>query len=160
MDDKIHDRALRLLGARQRTCKEMRDRLTRAGFEAEATDAEVARLLAARLLDDEQFAREFVRHSGAKGAGTRLIRSQLLQKGVARDLVDDALGAMEAAHNEDDRALALAEARVPHLRNLDAGTLRRRLVEFLTRRGYSWETAARAADTAISAATLPGPTQG
>ena len=49
-----------------------------------------------------------------------------------------------APEHEEDRALEVARARLSRLRDLDPATARRRLLNYLLRRGYEGE-AARAA---------------
>ena len=55
------DSALRLLGVRARSRHEMRERLTRKGFDADTVDEVMTRLDKHQLLDDTDFAAEWVR---------------------------------------------------------------------------------------------------
>jgi regulatory protein len=126
-------RALRLLAARPRTEAQMRERLERAGFGAEAEDV-VAWLKGLRYLDDAAFARDRAAGLVAPGRlGPRLAEQRLVAAGIpreaARRAVREALGDDELA-----RCRVLAERRAP-------GTLddrgRARLSRFLLGRGFS-----------------------
>ncbi|HLF08420.1 MAG TPA: regulatory protein RecX [Dehalococcoidia bacterium] len=127
------DAALRLLALRPRTEAELRRRLGRRGFGAEAIEAAMARLGELGLVDDDAFAHFWVEQRAAfRPSGRRRLFAELRAKGVARETVDAAL------QGQDDAASieALARRRADVLGDLDAATLSRRLEAFLVRRGY------------------------
>lgn len=127
--------AYRLLGQRQRSCAELRDRLLRKGHGEEAVGEAIDRLLADGLLDDAAFARAFVADKRRlQGWGEQRIRRALAELGVARGDVDAALGdADEDA--ELARALALLARSGPPRPPLEAA--RRRAYALLQRRGFA-----------------------
>src|SRR5437870_3520931 len=57
------DRALRLLGVRDRSRRELERRLLQAGFDREDIDQALDTLTAAGLIDDERFAAAVVEHA-------------------------------------------------------------------------------------------------
>jgi regulatory protein len=134
-----YDRALNLLALRARSARELRRQLVRKGEPAEQVDAAIARLLAAGLLDDAAFARQFTR-TKAMGAGMsrRRIQQELSRRGVARDVGDGAIADVFAEEDLDEGAVVEQAARkkLRSLRNLDAKTRKRRLFAYLARRGY------------------------
>src|SRR5215210_5330882 len=88
------ERAGRLLSVRARTTKEIRDRLTEADFDGDVVEAAILRLTELGLLDDMDFAREWVRErSVRKGLGPRALEAELALKGVPKDVVMDVLKA-------------------------------------------------------------------
>ncbi len=134
-----YDRALDMLAMRARSAAELRRLLVRKGEPAEFVDVAVARLLAAGILDDAEFARQFAR---GKVLGAGYSRGRLLQelrrRGVSRDV---AVAAIEAVFSEErlDEAASIervARKKLQSLRRLDAPTQRRRLYAFLARRGF------------------------
>jgi regulatory protein len=139
----LHERALRLLAVRQRTRRELRTRLIRAGFEREDVEAELDRLQEVSLIDDARFAAEFVEHAlDRRLEGRRSIAANLSARGLDRGVIE---GALQAASGDDaDRLARLAEARADRLRGLPPDAAHRRLVSFLVRRGHD-PAAARAA---------------
>lgn len=128
------DRALLLLSVRWRSRQELRRRLSSASFEAEEVERALEDLENAGLIEDQRFAREVVRdQSGRRLLGNRSIRTSLLQKGVARDVVEEAL---EEVGDEADRAEELARKRAARLTGLAPEAAYRRLYGLLVRRGY------------------------
>jgi regulatory protein len=141
------DRALMLLAVRWRSRQEIRRRLRSAGFDTEEVERALADLEDVGLIEDQRFARELVRdQAGRRLAGNRSIRANLLQKGVARDLVDEAL---DDAGDESQRAGELARQRAARLTGLQPEAAYRRLYGFLIRRGYGPGTARDACRAAL-----------
>lgn len=127
------EKAVELLSYRQMSGKEMRSKLIRKGFEAEAAEAAVAKLFELRLLDDEQYAAAVVRHYTAKGYGAGRIRAELAHRGVDRDYWDEALA---FASGSDDKLISYIRS---HLRDPDDRDQKRKVSAALYRRGYSWD---------------------
>lgn len=143
-----HERALGLLAVRMRSRRELRDRLRRAGFEAEEVADVLERLERVGLIDDDRFADELAQHAaGVKRSGNRAIASALYAKGIARETVERVVA--EAGEDEGARAEALASSRVGRLRGLPPTTAYQRLTSLLLRRGYDAEVARRAAGLAL-----------
>jgi len=133
-----HDAALRLLAYRPRSEAEMRFRLARRGLPPVAVQEAVDRLLQQGLLDDDAFARYWVetrRQSNPRGR--RLLRQELAAKGVGVETARQAVAAVA----EDDDARRAAEKKAGQLHDQDYATVRRRLGQFLLRRGFPSETA-------------------
>ena len=132
----------------------MEQRLRRAGFEGDAVAETLIRLEASGLLDDDRFAAEFVRGAvQGKRTGVRRVHAALRTKGVAEETIARHLEPELAT--EGERAETLARTRASRLRNLDPRVARRRLFEFLIRRGYDPATATAAAARALEAGDAP-----
>lgn len=131
--------AWRLLSYRVRSRQELRQRLLRKGFSAETTDAVLTRLLELGHLDDTAFARSLVQQrSGGGGAhGPAALRGELRRRGIAREAAEQALTGLD----ESAAAREAAERRARSLSTADPALFRRRLGDFLVRRGFSYETA-------------------
>jgi regulatory protein len=130
--------ALRLLSYRPRSEREIRDRLARKGIRPEIRDATVSRLRETGLIDDEAYARTFVEsRDRTSPRARRLIAAELRTKGVGRHVVE------EATAEVDDRAAAYRAAarRARSLTRVSFAEFRRRLGDFLVRRGFDYETA-------------------
>jgi regulatory protein len=142
-----YDRALNMLALRARSARELRRQLVKKGEPADQVDAAIARLVAARLLDDAAFARQFAR-SKAMGAGMsrRRIQQELFRRGVARDIGDGAIADVFEEEELDEGAVVERAARkkLRSLKNLDTETRNRRLYAFLARRGYDLDDIRRA----------------
>ena len=118
---------------------------------AEGDAAElVAKFERLNYLDDERLARELVsRLSERKGKSKSVIARELRQRGISSHAVDAAL---EAIDDDDELAKAteLALQRVRQFSKLDQATAERRLVGFLSRRGYSGQTVREACREALA----------
>lgn len=118
---------------------------------AEGDAAElVAKFERLNYLNDERLARELVsRLSERKGKSKSVISRELRQRGIPSHAVDVALDAID----DDDelaKATELALQRVRQFSKLDDATAERRLVGFLSRRGYSGQTVREACREALS----------
>ena len=143
------DRALRLLGVRDRSRRELERRLAQAGFEPDAVASALDDLTRAGLIDDDRFASQVVAHAErGRLAGKRAVMSSLLGKGVDRRTAERAAARLE--DTEEARAQALAERQVARLRGLDPAAAFRRLSGLLLRRGFppgiAYSVARRAVD--------------
>jgi regulatory protein len=150
------DRALRLLGVRDRSRRELELRLLRAGFEREEIDAALNDLTAVGLVDDERFAGAVVEQAiSGRVSGKRAVISGLLAKGVDRGLAERAMERLGAT--EEARADALAGRQAPRLRSLEPAVAFRRLSSLLIRRGFAPGLAFAAARRALGVQEPEGP---
>ena len=107
-------------------------------------DRVIAKLSAARLLDDERFAAAFVHDAQLrKPTGARLLRIQLGKKGISRPIIDGVLGETSNSETESTAALKAARATLRKYRSSrkssDAATQQKRLAQYLSRRGFGWD---------------------
>ncbi len=129
---------LRLLTARARTRAELSGQLAKRGYPDDIRDRVLDRLAAAGLVDDADFAAEWVRSRRANaGKSRRALAAELHAKGVDNDVVTTALGGLDAAA-ERERAEQLVRARLRReALGEDDTRVSRRLAAMLARRGYS-----------------------
>ena len=116
----------RLCLVRERASEQLRQRLAREGFEAEAVEAALDRALACGLVDDGRFADVLVRSRLAQGRGRRGIAAELENLGIDADGVE-ALAAADDDAGEVDRALALLDRKPPRAKNRRDAAYRRLL---------------------------------
>jgi len=121
------------LAYRSRTVHELRTRLEKAGFSKSVIEVVLAQLTEQRLLDDESFARDWVkRRMTTKPVGVRYLWAELLQKGINREIIADELRIYDE-DGEYDAALRLAYGKM----NPGTGIKWRRIAGLLSRRGFS-----------------------
>lgn len=136
-EQKAYDRALRLLGRRPRSIAEIKRYLQGHEFSEATCEAVIQRLKAAEYLDDEVFARLWVAdRERFRPRGEVALRHELRQKGIAGDIIDNALEDVDGESN----AYRAAETQARRLAGLDARTFRQKLGNFLLRRGFSHDT--------------------
>jgi len=129
--------ALRLLAYRPRSEAEMRQRLTRRGLSEEVVQETIAHLREQGLLSDAAFARFWVEARDQNSPrGRRLLWQELSAKGIEREIARQAIDAVA----EEDAALRAAQKKARHLQGQDYPIFRRRLGDFLLRRGFPYPT--------------------
>ena len=122
-----------LIGRKAMSRRDLERKLREKGAnEAEARYA-AEWLEAIGAIDDAAYAAALVRHCASRGYGPARIREKLYEKGVPRELWEEALE--EAPDNESQIEAYLASrlrGRMPD------GKEKKRLVDGLLRRGYPW----------------------
>ncbi|ORB57867.1 recombination regulator RecX [Mycobacteroides saopaulense] len=136
-DEQAWSYCLRLLTSRARTRAELTERLVRRGYPDEVSGRVMDRLAAAGLINDADFATQWVRSRHTySGKGKRALAAELRTKGVSAENAAAALAQIDA-DSERSRAEELVAKKL-RTENLDDGGVRaaRRLVAMLARRGY------------------------
>jgi len=147
-----YDRAVMMLAARGRAAKDLERQLVRRGEPAEFARLAVERLVAEGFVDDESYARGFVRSkSGSAGLARFRLKQELGRQGIERRLADAAIAEVfeEEAIDETATATQLAKKRARSLKGTDVDSGRRRIYAFLARRGYTPATIAIAIAAAL-----------
>lgn len=134
------DCALSLLEYRDRTEAEMRRKLKEWEYAPEAVEETIYFLKEYHYLDDQEYARKYVRTAGA-GKSIRQLRQSLLSKGISREILD--LCFEEETVDEEE-----AVRRFLKKKGYTAGAgedpeKTRKLAAALGRRGFSFETIRR-----------------
>jgi regulatory protein len=138
--------AINYLSYRQRSSKEVMDHLTKKGFSRECSEAVTSQLKSVQMVNDLEFARAFVRDRlKRKPTGKALLRMQLLAKGITSSITDMVLAELISPQGQQASALQAAKRKIQitqfSKRNLDEEKQRKRLLDFLLRRGFSFEIA-------------------
>ena len=123
---------LRFVSYRPRSRQEIRRRLGRR-FGARTVELALARLEEQGYVDDATFAR-FWRESreAHRPRSAGLIRRELAQRGVGREVAEEAVAGLD----DDANAYRAGLGRMRSLERLDYVTFRRRLEGYLRRRGF------------------------
>jgi len=136
-DSKLEESALRILSFREHSERELFNKLRQRGFEAEKIMKLIHRLKDTGVLDDRRFAVAYARWRRKKLYGDRKIYSELLNKGVDRDIIDEAMEVVSAEMGEKEAAMTLARKK---------GSKGEKLFRFLLQRGFSVEIAREVAE--------------
>ena len=139
--ERAYEKALGYLERRDRTEREMHDRLTGAGFSGETVSGVLERLRGAGLVNDEDYAERYLQALAAKGRGRLRIAEEMRRKGLPDELVRNALE--DGITDEEERARAKEAARQAWA-GIPGGTDRRKAAAKVNRRlvtlGFSYET--------------------
>ena len=91
--DQALDKMAKYCAYQERCVKDVKDKLKTYDITQESKDEIMAYLLDNRFVNDEQFARSFVRGKlNQSGWGVNKIRFHLMQKGIGKEIIDEALG--------------------------------------------------------------------
>jgi regulatory protein len=114
---------------------------------ARAVDSLIARFRRSGLLDDAAYAEGHAATLHRRGVGGRGIRARLRQKGVAEELIEDALATLRAEHGDAELAAAAALVRRRRLgpcrRTPARDDQHRRDLAALARAGFGLDVARR-----------------
>jgi len=128
--------ATRLLGYRARSEAELRERLKRRDFAGDNIDTVIAHLKSRGLVDDAAFARSWREDRDAlRPRSGWLIGLELRKKGVPEDII----ASVASGADDTEAAYRAAATRAARLAADDYEAFRRRLGDFLRRRGFGYE---------------------
>ena len=137
--ERAYQQALLFLSYRTRSESEIRQNLRKHELPEDVIEYTLARLRENRLADDDQFARAWVENrSTFRPRSRRALQVELRQKGLSDEAARSALAAV------DDEALAYEAGlkKVHRFRDLERDEFRRKLSEFLARRGFPYSVIA------------------
>lgn len=135
-----YDAAVRYLAPRPRSVSEIRRHLRGKRYDDAAIDTALDQLRAQRYIDDEAFARYWVEQRDQfRPKGDRAIVSELLQKGVAREVIEVAIGDREP-DSEVKRARKVIRRPITRWLTLSEGDRKRKIHAYLAARGFSYDT--------------------
>ncbi len=145
--------ALAFLSHRPRTRAEVARKLAENAIPDVVVDEVLAWLEAKALVDDAAYARQYAEsRARLSGYGPQRIRQELMRRGVARETIE---GALADEVDEDAVRTAAREQALDRWRLLarepDPRRRRRKLSDYLVRRGFSYDVIAEAM------AALPDP---
>jgi regulatory protein len=129
---------LRALERRSFARVDLGRRLIRKGHPRPAVDAALERAATLGLLDDAEFARNYVQTRAARGRGPARLTRDLMAMGVERGHIDGALAAQwPEGSDQSGMPSALAAKRAAQLAHLPRQVKRRRVLAYLARRGFA-----------------------
>lgn len=134
------ERALNFLSYRDRSEKEMRTKLRQVGFDENIIELTINDLKRLKLIDDKKFAASFARGKMiSKPMGAYLLKRELQQKGIEKDVIEQAVEKVFAENDQFSIAFKIAEQKVKRIKNLEEAKKKKRVSDFLLRRGFNWD---------------------
>ncbi len=143
MNDKIFqkakDYAFLLLKFRLRSENELAGRLKQKKFESAVIKKVISFLKEKAFLDDQEFAHSWISSRAKRPFGARRLRQELRLKGVDRDIIEAELARMSEVYPEGEVVSRLAGSRFEKLHGIEPHKAKRRIYEYLVRRGFSMD---------------------
>jgi len=132
--------AFQSLARRERSEKELRERLNRRGIENKAEEKVVKDLKRYDFLNDKKFAVKFVNdYISRKPSGRKLVAYELSRRGISEEIKEEILDDFFSRIDEKE----LAKKAVFKKIRADEGKLqndkKKKMYDFLYRRGFNWE---------------------
>ena len=144
------DRAVGYLAARACSTREIEQKLLRAGYRPSTVEMVIYKLQRENLLDDADFARQWVESRQHHKLGRSRIAQELRRKGISQEEAEDAMSVIDD-DGQLSGAVALAEKAAARIKpGEDMRKAASRIAGMLARRGYSWDIAKQAIAQALS----------
>ncbi len=128
------DKAVNLLAFKDRTKKEIYDKLKEKGYSIDEIDIAVCKLCEYGYINDERYALSYIKANIGK-KGKKLIKTELINKGVDRDVV--AVSLEEVFVDEYETIDSIILRRYSDVDFKDE-KIRRRVFGYLQRRGFDY----------------------
>ena len=143
--NKAHNQAIRFLGFRARSRQEVERYLQAKGYAPGVIADTIDRLLNEHYLDDEEFARAWLENRERfRPRGQQALRYELKQKGIAGEVIEVALADLD----EDELAWSAVEPKLSQWQKLSEDEFKKKMLGFLSRRGFTYEVTYRVLDRA------------
>lgn len=129
--------ALKMLGRRELSERQVRERLARKGFAEDDIEVAVERLKAERAIDDTRVAEAIARtETGIKRRGKLRVRRQIESAGISPDKARQAIDSVFADVNDDALLDAALARRLRNGRTIEDDREFQRLYRYLAAQGF------------------------
>jgi regulatory protein len=137
--ERAYQQAMLFLSYRVRSEKEIRQNLRKHEIPEEVIEQTLEKLREGGLVNDNQFARAWVENRNIfRPRSRRVLAMELRQKGLDDETVQSAVAGVD----EDTLAYESAIKRAHRFKNLEWSEFRKKLSEYLARRGFSYSVIA------------------
>ena len=137
---KAREAALSLLSYRARSEKEISQKLKKKGYDQKSIKEVITDLKRVNLLDDYEFACLWIKDRLTnRPRGVALLRQELKSKGIEKETLEKALDELYPEESESKVASELIRKRQKRYQGLDKKLARKKMSDFLLRRGFSYE---------------------
>ena len=142
--DQVLDKMAKYCAYQERCVKDVRDKLKTFEISEEEKTKILEYLLDNRFVNDERFAKSFVRGKvNQSGWGVNKIRFHLIQKGIDKDIIEEALGQTdEEAYRQ--RLIEILKTKAKTVKADSDFEKKRKLAAYAMQKGFEgslvWET--------------------
>ena len=141
-EERARQLCLGALERRMRTRKQLAQLLTRKRISLDIATPVLDRLQEVGLINDEAYARSFVSsRQRTRPRGSRALSSELWAKGISPEVIDRVLTETDQVEEPIEAARRAVAPKLRQLAGKPQDEVRRKIEQFLLRRGFSYETA-------------------
>ena len=155
MDEQVEkavEQALRFLKYSDRTVHEMKEKLRDKGFSESVVEKAAGKLKRLGYLNDGQFAERWIRGKlRSRPIGRRLIEQKLRFKGIHPDIICEKIDLLYPKFVGSGGIEELACRQVRKYKSVEGFRLKKKLFDFLIRRGFDYDECVTAVERAVSA---------
>lgn len=144
------NRAVAYLATRARSEKEVYDKLIESGYLPKTAEMVVYKLVTLKLLDDHDFAKQWIESRNRSNIGKHKITMELKQKGLSPRLIEDVFLKLENMQEQGqkdvelEKALQQGEKLLKRYQKEPGDKKFQKMLHSLVRRGFGWDTAKKA----------------
>ncbi|MFQ6617519.1 MAG: RecX family transcriptional regulator [Fidelibacterota bacterium] len=136
----IKEKALHFIKFRERSRKEVLDKLKREKFDRSLIEDVISFLEERDIINDERFAYLFAKDRvKRRGIGLILLKKEMFQKGLSAELIE--ITTKKIYEEFDQRKLIRAhlKRKMSSISSLPPPRAKKRVIDMLYRRGFSWD---------------------
>ena len=142
--DQVLDKMAKYCAYQERCVKDVRDKLKAFGLPQEEKHEIIDYLLDNRFVNDERYAKAFVRGKvNQSGWGVNKIRFHLIQKGIGKDIINEALGQTDEEVYRQ-RLIEILKTKAKTIKAASDFEKKRKLAAYAMQKGFEgplvWET--------------------
>lgn len=147
--DKFYNKALKFLSYRPRSEEEVRKKLlqSRGRFKSakrnttpEIAEKIIAKLKEYKFINDEEFVKWWIQQrTNYKPRSLRLIKMELGQKGIDKDLMDQVIDDLRLTIDDLQSAKKLIEKRVNKYKGLERNEKFQKVARYLASKGFNYD---------------------
>lgn len=131
--------AFLLLKFRQRSEKELYQRLKKKNFKEGIIKEALAFLREKAFIDDKSFARAWINERIKRHYGLRRLSRELKIKGIDEQTAAGILQELKESYSEEEIVRGLAKEKFDRIKGIEPRKAKRRIYSYLLRRGFSPE---------------------
>lgn len=146
---KFYNKVLKFLSYRPRSVEEVRKNLlnSRGRFNSakKNTTPEIAEKIISKLkeykfIDDKEFVKWWIeQRTNYKPRSLRLIKMELGQKGISKDLIEEVMEGLENKVDDLASAKKLIERKLPRYKGLDRDKKFQKVARYLSSKGFNYD---------------------
>lgn len=138
----IREKALSLLARRPHSAFELKVKLQQRKFDFHLIDEVIELLKKNNLLNDSLFVEKFIAEKiSKKNLSIRKIESELIKKGINRNIIKNEIVKIEENNFEYESALKSVQKKIHQLKNrgIEGNELNRKIYSYLASKGYDYD---------------------
>jgi len=131
--------AINYLSYKPRSINELRRKLWTKKISDAMIDITIEKMKNYGYLDDEKYARDWIEERiRTRGFSSSKIKSELFLKGISKEIIENNLTEIYTPELEIKTAKRIAKKQIRKYKALDKKVIRRRIINFLLRKGYNY----------------------